>query len=67
MVRRWHARVTTVLMLPDDFLTTPNEMHQAIDKILDSELFNFHSERMLALLMKTCEDVRRTRSAFIQC
>jgi hypothetical protein len=44
----------------DQYLTTPNEMHHAIDRILDSELFNFHSERMLALLMKTCEQVSRT-------
>jgi hypothetical protein len=43
--------------MPDTYLHTPGEMMQAIDMLLQSELFTYHDARMVGIMMIDAQEV----------
>ncbi|WVR04292.1 hypothetical protein IAU60_001292 [Kwoniella sp. DSM 27419] len=57
--------VTFCAAYHDKYLPTPDEMHHAIDILLDSELFTFHYERMVGIMMSDAQENTNPHDLYI--
>lgn len=53
-----HMPTKPLLIPTDEYLSSAQEMYQAIELLLESELYTFHYERMVALMMADALEVR---------
>ena len=47
----------------EKYLSNPQDMYQAINLLLDSELFTYHYERMVGIMMTDAQEVGQLLSS----
>ena len=61
MVRAQYSARLTI----DAYLPQPSDMHHAVSLLLESELFTYHYERMVALIMSDAQEVTHPHELYI--
>jgi hypothetical protein len=62
MVRTiYSAHVGRQLNSADNYLNAAHEMYHAVDMLLGSELYTYHSERMVGIMMSDAQEVSEAK------